>query len=57
MTEPTNDQTPRRGQRDEEPAARPDDRSELDAEMVRDLEADEHSDDVRGGACPKSRPV
>jgi len=32
-------------------------RHELDAEIVRDLEIDRRTDDVRGGACPTSKPV
>jgi hypothetical protein len=30
---------------------------DLDSEIVRDLDVDEHGDDVRGGACPTSKPV
>lgn len=38
-----------------EPAGRtPGEAAELDAEIVRDLEADEAARDVRGGPCPAS---
>lgn len=30
---------------------------ELDAEIVRDLELDDRAEQVRGGACPTSRPI
>ena len=41
----------------EAPPQKPDEGHELDAEILRDLEPGEQADDVRGGACPKSRPV
>lgn len=35
----------------------PPDASELDTEIVRDLEADQAAAAVRGAACPTSRPI
>jgi|KBSSwiStaDraftv2_1062776.scaffolds.fasta_scaffold3573289_2 hypothetical protein len=35
------------------PPPRPADPDRLDAEIVKDLELDEHAEDVRGGRCAK----
>lgn len=43
---------------EEAEGATPDNEPEVDAEIVEDLDVEDGDEDVlRGGACPKSRPV
>ena len=43
-----------KGREADPPPQKPDKDHELDAEILRDLEPDEQSDDVRGGVCTRS---
>ena len=55
MTNPKDRTASTKDRAADHPPQKPDKDHELDAEILRDLEPDEQSDDVRGGACPRSQ--
>jgi hypothetical protein len=57
MTNPADQERAAKDRKPEVPPTRPDTGEDLEAEIVRDLEVSEQADDVRGGACPRSKPV